>query len=108
MIRRGTVRTGKGFAIFRAIFGLFFIGLGVTQLYQPDIGHAAYLTLGIGAFLVFFAVARLLKPKGFDAKLEVEVPAAHERLAEISQLKNEGLISEFEYEAKRQEILKHL
>jgi hypothetical protein len=106
---RGTIRASKGYAVFRIVFGLIFIGLGVDQqFHEGPNGHISYFTLGIGALFVGYGFVALLTPKTFGTKLDIESPTATERLTELTRLKSEGLLSDSEYETKRQEILKGL
>ena len=105
---RGTVRTSKGFALFRIIFGLLFLGLGFDQYSKPYTTHLSYFTLGIGGLFVVYGLLAFFGSKSIGSKVDLEtaVPSATDRLAEITRLKSSGLISDQEFEAKRQEILK--
>ena len=106
---RGTIRASKGYAIFRIIFGLLFVGLGIDVHSRSGANsHAGYITMAIGALFLGYGVVALFSPKVLGSKLEMSTPTATDRLAEITRLKTEGLISDQEYEAKRQEILKDL
>jgi hypothetical protein len=107
---RGTVRASKGYAVFRILFGLLFIGLGVNQYSRYPSGQLPYFTLGIGVLFLVYGIWALFATRtlGNRVELETEAPSASERLAEITRMKAGGLISEQEFEAKRQEILKDL
>jgi len=107
---RGTVRASKGYAVFRIILGLIILGLSVNQYSQYPSSQLAYFTFAIGALLVAYGVWAFFAKRSLGNKfeLETEAPSAAERLAEITRLKTSGLISEQEFEAKRQEILKDL
>jgi len=106
---RGTIRASKGYAIFRVIFGALFIVLGVDlRSRAPEGSHAGYFTLAIGALFLGFGMVALLSPKTLGTKVDLTNPTATERLAEITRLKAGGLISDQEFETKRQEILKDL
>lgn len=107
---RGTIRASRGYAVFRIIFGLFFIGLGVNQYQRFPNNQLPYFTFGIGGLFVAYGVWALFARRtlGNRIDLETEVPPAADRLAEITKLRDDGLISAEEYEAKRQEILKDL
>jgi hypothetical protein len=107
----GTVRASKGYAFFRIIFGLLFLGLGVNQYSRyPSGSQLPYFTLGIGLLFLVYGLIAMFAGKTIGNKVELEtlVPSATDRLAEITRLKESGAISEKEYEAKRQEILKDL
>jgi hypothetical protein len=105
---RGTVRASKGYAIFRIIFGLLFIGLGFNQLTRYPATGVPMFSFAIGALFTGYGIWALVAKKSLGNKfeLETEAPTPTERLAEITKLKTDGLISDQEYEAKRQEILK--
>ncbi len=110
-ITRGTIRASKGYAVFRIIFGLLFLGLGMNQYSRyPSNSQLPYFTLGIGLLFIIYGAIALFAGKtlGNNVELETSTPAATERLAEITRLKTNGLISDQEYAAKRQEILKDL
>jgi hypothetical protein len=107
---RGVIRPNRGYAIFRILFGLFFIGLGINQYsrFSSD-SFLPYFSLGIGTlFIIYGVVALFSKRIGNRIELETINPSAEERLAELEKLKNNGLVSSEEYEAKRQEILKNI
>jgi hypothetical protein len=107
---KGVVSASKGYAVFRMIFGLFFIGLGVSQYQRYPGQQLPYFTLGIGILFLVFGVWALVARRtlGSRLELETEAPSAKERLDEIERLKTTGLITDQEYTAKRQEILKDL
>ena len=96
--------------MFRIIFGLLFIGLGINQYSRYPSGQISYFTFAIGALFVSYGVWALFAKRSLGSKfeLETEAPSATDRLAEITRLKTSGLISDQEFEAKRQEILKDL
>jgi hypothetical protein len=105
------VRASKGFAVFRIIFGLLFLWLGFDQYSRyPATSQLPYFTLAIGALFVGYGLWALFAKRslGSNIELETETPSATDRLAEITRLKTSGLITEQEFEAKRQEILKDL
>jgi len=108
---RGTVRASKGYAVFRIIFGMLFVGLGMNQYSRYPAGsQLPYFTLAIGALFICYGVWALVAKRtlGNKVELETEVPSASDRLAEITRMKAGGLISDQEFENKRQEILKDI
>ena len=107
----GTVRPNKAYAMFRIIFGLMFLGLGVSQYSRyPSGSQLPYFTLGIGLLFVVYGIIALFGSKTLGTKVDLETssPSATDRLAEITRLKASGMISDQEFEAKRQDILKDL
>ena len=66
--------------------------------------------MAMGALFIGYGIVALVAKRtlGNRVELETEAPSATERLAEITRLKTDGLISEQEFEAKRQEILNDL
>ncbi len=106
---RGTIRASKGYAIFRLVFGLIFIGLGFSQYQRggPFV-NTAYVSFLIGALFAGYGVIALFSSKSLGAQIEMEAATPTERLNELSQLKASGTISDAEFEAKRQDILKDL
>jgi hypothetical protein len=107
---QGTVRASKGYAIFRIIFGFFFIGLGFSQYSRDPSGQLPLFTFGIGGLFIAYGLWAFFAKRslGNRIELETEVPSVGDRLAEITRLKSSGLITEQEYESKRQEILKNI
>jgi hypothetical protein len=108
---RGTVRASKGYAVFRIIFGVLLLGLGMNQ-YSRFSGSSGlpYFSLTMGALFIGYGIWALVAKRtlGNRVELETEVPSTEERFAEITRLKANGVITEQEFEAKRQEILKDL
>ncbi len=104
------MRASKGYAVFRIIFGLIFLGLGYNQYSRYSGSQLPYFTFAIGGLFVAYGVWALFARRtlGNKIELETETPSATERLAEIARLKAGGLITDQEFEAKRQEILKDL
>ena len=108
---QGTVRANKSYAVFRLIFGVMIFALGVDQYSRyPSGSLLPYFSLGAGTLFIVYGLLALFASKVIGTKVDIqtEVPSATERLAEITRLKNEGLITEQEYDAKRQDILKDL
>jgi hypothetical protein len=105
---QATVRN-RGASVFRILFGLAFLGLGIyrhsVEGAPPDAG---LFSIGIG--LLFFVYG--LYAFFVGNKVQIQTPAQNatstDRLGQILKMKNEGLITEQEFEAKRQEILKDL
>jgi hypothetical protein len=107
---RGVIRPNKAYAIFRIVFGLFFIGLGINQYSRFPSLSLPYFSLGIGGLFVIYGILGVVAEKTTGNRIELESvePTAADRLEELSKLKSGNLISEAEYETKRQEILKTL
>jgi uncharacterized membrane protein len=106
---RGTVRSSKAYAVFRIIFGLVFLGLGINQ-YQTGgaFSNVAAVSFFIAALFIGYGVIALVFRKKIGSSFEVETTTPTERLEELSKLRANGVITEAEYEAKRQEILKDI
>ncbi|HEX4139167.1 MAG TPA: SHOCT domain-containing protein [Candidatus Methylacidiphilales bacterium] len=108
---QGTVRANKSYAVFRLIFGLLIFGLGLNQFSRyPSGSMLPYFSLAVGVLFIVYGLMALFAGKavGTTVDIQTEVPSATERLAEITRLKQSGLISDQEFEAKRQDILKDL
>jgi hypothetical protein len=108
---QGVIRPNKGYAAFRIVFGLFFVGLGINQFsHFPSDSFLPYFSLGIGILFIVFGIFALFGSKAAGNRIDLQTtgPSTTDRLAELLKLKNDGLISADEYETKRQEILKNL
>ena len=106
---RGTIRSSRGFAIFRIIFGLLFIGFGFdTNSRAPADNHRGYFTIAIGVLFLVYGIMGFLSPKTLGSKVEADARPVSERLDELTRLKTEGQISEQEFEAKRKDIINNL
>jgi hypothetical protein len=109
MNTRGTVRASKAYAVFRLIFGFVLAGIGISQYQRGGAYvHAAMVSLILGALFIGYGFFALLFRKKIGSQFEVEISTPTERLLELDKMKQGGLISETEYAAKRQEILKDL
>ena len=70
--------------------------------------HVAMISFLIAALFIGYGVFALLFRKRIGSSFEVETATSAERLDELSKLRAKGAITEAEFEAKRQEILKDL
>ncbi len=67
---KGTVRASKGYAVFRIIFGLLFLGLGANQYSRyPSNNQLPYFTLAIGALFVGYGLVALFSAKTLVTEL---------------------------------------
>ncbi len=109
MNTRGTVRASKAYAIFRLVFGLAFLGIGINQYQRggPYV-HAAMISFLIAALFIGYGLFALFFSRKFGSRFEMETSTPTERLAELEKMKGSGLVSQTEYDSKRQEILKDL
>jgi hypothetical protein len=109
MNTRGTVRFSKANAIFRLLFGLTFACIGVSQyiLGGPYL-HAAMISFVIAVLFIGYGLFALFFSKKIGSSIELETATPTERLNELQKMKEGGLISEKEFDSKRQEILKDL
>ena len=115
--KRVTYRPNKAQAIFGGVVGLVFIGIGVG-LAIPSFGlFGIFWTLvavGITIFNFYQAFGkRYIGPeiRIEDEELQDGIPAENPsaaRLRQLQSLYDQGLVTEEEYEAKRQEILQEL
>jgi hypothetical protein len=107
---RGTIRASKGYASFRIFLGLIFFGVGLYQYSRLVSTGLPYFAMGIGLLFLVYGLIGVFSGKLIGTNIEIESAgsSATERLTELSRLKSSGLVSEAEYEAKRQEILKDL
>jgi len=104
-----TVIRNRGSAIFRIIFGFCFICLGAYRHFQEGAAPEAGLFTGIIGLLFFgYGLYALVAGNTVEIQSSGTPSTPTERLGEILQMKTNGLITEAEYEQKRQEILGNL
>ncbi len=109
MNTRGTVRASNANAIFRLVFGIAFVGIGVNQYQRGGpYMHAAMVSFVIAVLFVGYGLFALFFNKKIGSTFEMETSTSTERLSELQKMKESGLISQTEFESKRQEILKNL
>ena len=115
--KRVTYRPNKAQSVFGGVVGLVFVGLGVG-LAIPTFGlFGIFWTLiAVGITIFNFYQAFGKRYIGPEISIEEEDPAggvpaenpSAARLRQLQSLYDQGLITEEEYEAKRQEILREL
>ncbi len=105
---KATVRN-QGACIFRILFGLFILGLGIHRYWQyGGPSDVALFTIGIGVISIAYGAYGFLLGNKVEVVTPTSTGTSTERLAEIVKMKDTGLISQQEFESKRQEILKDL
>ena len=113
MFRRGRVRPSKGSSIVGVVIGIIFILIGVTTGITMSGLFGLFWTLGVVVITGFHAY-NIFSEKGFsEYQVDVELTDSYqakaesfdEKLRKLKALKDDGLISGEEYEAKRKEIL---
>jgi hypothetical protein len=106
---RGTIRGSNFYPAYRLICGIALLILGA---YQYSLGPAyvqmALISFVIGGLMTTFGIFGFLFRKKIGSALEIDSPTPTERLAEATRLRQEGIISQTEYEAKRQQILRDI
>ena len=115
--KRVTYRPNKAQSVFGGVVGLVFIGIGVG-LAIPTFGlFGIFWTLiAVGITIFNFYQAFGKRYIGPEISIEEEEPANRapaaaqtaSRLQQLQSLYEQGLVTEEEYEAKRQEILREL
>ena len=106
---RGTIRSSKAYSVFRIIFGIVFLGLGISQYRRggPFL-NTAMVSFFIAVLFIGYGIFALLFRKKIGSSFEVETLSPTERLDELSKLRANASITEAEYEAKRKDILNDL
>lgn len=117
MKRRFTTRPAPAVSAVTAVLGVFMLIFGIAVFSQVrDLPGPAmifvvvWLAAGIG--IVIYHIANATRPKGVPTEIiegeddASEGKSAAERLQELEDLRSRKLISDAEYEAKRQEILR--
>lgn len=92
------------------------LAVGVMWIQAGTFGPFAYLWMSVALVLVLFHLFNLVRRRGmahtwidFDPREDGRIPADVEgRLRRLARLRDQGLISEAEYESKRQEVLREL
>ena len=116
--RRVTYRPNKGQAVFAGIVGLIFVGIGLFMVI-PALGPFGILwtLIAVGSTVMSFYQAFGKKYVGPEIRIEDEdappasppsAPSVSERLEQLESLRADGLITQEEFQAKREEILKEL
>lgn len=119
MRRRVTYRPSKGQSVFGAVVGVVFILIGIFVVI-PTFGAFGILwtliAVGITGMNVYEAFGKNYVGPEIHIEEEGETPfggsqpsgSTEERLRELQRLYDQRLITQEEYETKRQEILKQL
>ena len=117
MRRRMRYRPSKASCIFSGIVGIIFTGIGVFVVI-PTFGAFGILwtLIALGMTIYQFAMAAgkvsmgswSIEEDGTGAANGEDGKSAQDRLTELQNLYDRRLISQEEYEKKRQEILKEL
>ena len=113
MFKRGRVRLSKGASIVGMIGGLIFVLIGVTTAIPSAGLFGAFWTL-IAVVITGAHAYNVFSEKGLSQyEVDVETGDSYEKkdetfdekLRKLKGLKDDGIISEEEYEVKRREIL---
>lgn len=113
MFKRGRVKPSKGSSIVEMIGGIIFILIGVT-IAIPMVGPFGIFWTLMAVVITGSHAYNVFSEKGFSQyQVDVEVSDSYQEKAEsfdgklrkLKALKDDGLISEEEYELKRKEIL---
>lgn len=113
MFKRGRVRPSKGSSIVGMIGGIIFILIGITTVIPMAGLFGMFWTL-VAVVITGSHAYNVFSEKGFSQyQVDVEVTDSYqekkesfdEKLRKLKALKDDGLISEEEYEVKRKEIL---
>lgn len=113
MFNRGRIRPSKGSSIAGMIVGVVFIIIGVTTIIPMAGVFGVFWTL-IAVIITGAHAYNVFSEKGISQyEVDVEVEDSYkrreesfdEKLRKLKALKDEGLLNEEEYEAKRKEML---
>ena len=120
--RRIRVRPGKAASLVSFVMGLAFVVIGLVAVI-PMAGPFGLLWTGVAAAITVMNGVNAFGKKGV-ASMEIETeedgpagggrqahaaaPDARERLEQLKELEAAGLITQEEYEEKREEILREL
>ena len=120
--RRIRVRPGKAASLVSFVMGLAFVVIGLVAVI-PMAGPFGLLWTGVAAAITVMNGVNAFGKKGV-ASMEIETeedgpagggrqahaaaPDARERLEQLKELEAAGLITQKEYEEKREEILREL
>lgn len=119
MRKRVTYRPSRGESVFSGVVGVIFVLIGLATL--PVFGPFGLLWTLVAAGIAGMHLYRAFGSKyiGPEIQIEDEEPSGYSgkqpptldpksRLEQLEALKTAGLISEGEYQQKRQEILRGL
>lgn len=126
--RRMTIRPSRtmikvsrvGGGIFAAV-GLFFVFIGITTVIPSGAGAFGILWTLMACLFVGMGIYGACNKKGMyfmyewqvdeeieDDEVSLSPATAEERLKQLQNLREQGMVSDAEYEEKRKEILKEL
>lgn len=119
--RRANYRPSRGQSALEALVGIIFVLIGLFVVIPKFGGFGILWTIiAVGETVISAYRALRKKPVGPEMDMEEEKKTPHagrkssasgsteERLRELQRLYDQRLITQEEYEAKRQEILKQL
>jgi hypothetical protein len=103
---RGTIRSSKAYSVFRIIFGIVFLGLGISQYRRggPFL-NTAMVSFFIAVLFIGYGIFALLFRKKIGSSLRLK---PSRRRSVWTKLRANASITEAEYEAKRKDILNDL
>lgn len=113
MFKRGRVRPSKGSSIVGMIVGIIFIIIGLTTAIPMGGLFGVFWTL-IAVVITCSHAYNIFSEKGLSQyQVDVELTDSYEKkdesfdekLRKLKALKDDGLLSDEEYERKRKEIL---
>lgn len=111
--RRVTYRPGKTSGVMAIVVGVIFVGIGIFEAIPLFGGFGILWTLFAGAISIVGAYQAFGKKySGPEIHIEDDTaprsPDAAQRLRDLTALLEQGLITQEEFEQKRQEILREL
>jgi putative oligomerization/nucleic acid binding protein len=115
-MRRVRIKPGKGTSFITMIGGIFMIGFGITEAI-PTFGNFGVLWTLMAFAITAYSAFNAFSDRGL-ATQEIEVEDSSDsdmaqtdvadRLERLKSLRMDGLITEEEYQRKRNEIVKAL
>jgi hypothetical protein len=83
----GTIRANKPYAVFRIVFGVVFLGVGISQYERggPFV-HTAMVSFLIAVLFIGYGVVALVFNRKIGSKFEIDSAGPTERLAELAKL----------------------
>jgi hypothetical protein len=106
------VKPGKAVSVVGTVIGILFFVLGLTVI-VPTFGVFGLVwTVAAGAIAAFYAYNLFSQTGASDYQVDVDASGngadLDTRLRELTRLRQEGLVSDDEYQQKRAEILRQL
>jgi hypothetical protein len=113
MYKRGRVRPSKSASVGGMIVGIIFVIIGITEAI-PHVGLFGIFWTLVAVYITGSHAYNVFSEKGISQyQVDVEVTDTYQskqdsfddKLRKLKALKDDGLINDEEYEAKRNEIL---